>query len=56
MKTARKDMKNENVVVKVAQSVSFSSERLSKEKVVSKGRESYIKSVSAKALSSISNL
>ncbi|WP_428242324.1 hypothetical protein [Gynuella sp.] len=54
MKAAKKDTKNKSAVTKVAISVSFSSDRLSGKKTVSKDRERYIKNVSAKALSAIS--
>lgn len=53
MKATKNDTKNKSAVAKVARSVSFSSERLSEKKSVSKDRERYIKSVSAKALSAI---
>lgn len=54
MKATLRDAKGGYIVAKVARSTSFSLERLSKDKTVSKGRERYIKDVSAKALSSIS--
>lgn len=53
MKAANKDTKNKGVVAKVARSVSFSSERLSDKRQVSKDRERYIRNVSAKALTAI---
>lgn len=54
MKSAKNDTKNKSTISKVANSVSFSSDRLSDKKTVSKDRERYIKSVSAKALTAIS--
>lgn len=54
MKAAKKNAQNENALAKVARSVSFSSDRLSNKRTVSKDRERYIKRVSAQALSAVS--
>jgi hypothetical protein len=54
MKDFKKATNNKGIVAKIARSVSFSSERLSDKKQVSKDRERYIKKVSTKALLDIS--
>ncbi|WP_179888040.1 MULTISPECIES: hypothetical protein [unclassified Marinobacter] len=54
MKAAKKELKNNSIVTKVTRSVSFSSDRLSNRKIVSKDRERYIKRLSTQALSAVS--
>lgn len=54
MKTTEKSKSHKNTVTKVANSVSFSSDKLPNQKVISKDRERYVRSVSSKALSAIS--
>lgn len=54
MKSAKIDTKNKSTISKIANSISFRSDRLSDKKTVSKDRARYIKSVTEKALIAIS--